>query len=237
MRLKIALKLKKPEIDVEYRRIFLSLLKSSFENAGAEIFEKFYKTESVMKPFTFSVYLHSPKFVGDKISLKSNEVTLHFSTFSREPVIYLYNFLVKKRFTPYPLANDNELRFLSAHIRNERRITGEEIVFKTLSPFLVRLHNEADNVDRYLIPGEEGFSDRLKEINEAMFRELLGREESVDIIPVKLKKIPVRHYGGLLEANAGVIKATGKPEALDFIYKVGLGSRRSEGFGMLEMVG
>jgi len=239
MRLKMVFELKKPELDIEYRKVFLSLLKNGFKQASEEVFNTFYGDGTPMKPFTFGVFLNNPEFDGNLIHLKSNEITLNFSTFDSKLGIYFYNSLVQKkiRFAPYPLPNDNEMTVKRIIHLREKPVKSNEAVFKTLSPFLVRVHNKEENTDKYLTKHDESFVSQLEENIRAMVEILLGKKEHVEFMPVILNDpFPVRHYGVPVNANTGIFKLTGNPEILDFIYKVGIGSRRSEGFGLLEMV-
>lgn len=231
--------LKKPELDMEYRRAILSVLKNSFQQAAAGVYEKFYGDGVPMKPFTFGVFLPYPKFKDNTIYLSSTEITLNFSTYFSELGIYFYNSLIggKRRFVPYPLPGDNAMTLSRVSLQKERQVKASTAVFKTLSPFLVRLHHKEDNADEYLTRANELFVPQMEEHIRVMVEVLLGRKERVEFTPVLLSDgIPIKHYGLFVDGTTGVFKLTGHPEILDFIYKVGIGSRRSEGFGLLELV-
>ena len=239
MRLKMIFQLRKPELDREYRRAFLSLLKNSFQRASSEVYEKFYGNGTPMKPFTFGVFLPHPEFKENTIHLKSTEITLNFSTYLTDLGIHFYNSLIrsKRMFFPYPLANSNEMTLTRVSLQKEKRIKSSEAVFKTLSPFLVRLHHKEDNVDEYLTKMNGLFVPQIEENIRVMVDVLLGRKEQVEYMPVILSDgIPIKHFGLILDGTTGIFKLTGHPEVLDFVYQVGIGSRRSEGFGMLESV-
>lgn len=190
-----------------------------------------------MKPFTFSLFLPGAKFLQDKIILKNPNITLFFTTVLKEIGIFFYNSLLRTRFNPFPLPDSNSMQLQRVVLQRERKISTSEVVFKTMSPFLVRLHHPESNKDEYLLSDDECFENQFRTITRTLFRELTGKEEEIDIYPVKLEKIPVRHYGILVESQKGILKLAGKPEALNFLYQVGIGSRRSEGFGMLEILG
>ena len=237
MRLNLYFRLQKPELPLEYRRAFLSLLKQSFNRASPEVFSQLYETGNTMKPFTFSAYLPGASFPGDLIRLRGPDITLTFSTPQPGPAIYFYNHLNKARFSPFPLAGGNMMHFQRAQIVKEQPIRQHEAVFKTLSPFLVRVHDAATNEDRYLLPEHDDFKQQFNTICGVIVKELTGETGDVTIEPVMLKKVPVRHYGRLVEGNHGIIKLTGHPEILTLLFQSGIGSRRSEGFGALERLG
>ncbi|MCP4157951.1 MAG: CRISPR-associated endoribonuclease Cas6 [bacterium] len=179
-----------------------------------------------------------PKFDGDTIHLDSTEISLNFSTVDSKLGIYFYNSILKNRFEPYPLPRGNSLRLKGVRLQKEQRIDSTEVVFKTMSPFLVRLHHKEDNMDEYLTKHHNLLVSQMEESIACMLKKLMKKEERIEFLPVKLKEpIPIKHYGLFLEANAGLFKLTGSRQALDFIYKAGIGSRRAEGFGLLEYIG
>jgi CRISPR-associated endoribonuclease Cas6 len=240
MRLKMIFQLKKPELDIEYRRAFLSLLKDCFKQTSRRVFERFYSSGTPMKPFTFGVFLPQPTFLHNTIKLSSTEITLNFSTIYSDLGTYFYSSLIsrRKRSEPYPLPGYNSLILKRVSLQAEKIITASEMVFKTLSPFLVRRHHKQTNQDEYLTKNHHLFISQTETIVGVMVQELIDLEDRVDFIPVKLNQgIPIKHFGTYVEGNTGVFKLIGRPEVLDFIYKVGIGSRRSEGFGLLEVVG
>jgi len=239
MRLKMVFKLKKEELDIEYRRAFLSLLKHCFQLASLEVYEKFYGNGTPMKPFTFGVYLPQPKFNGDTIQLSSNEITLNFSTYYTELGMCFYNSMVKRTrlYKEYPLQNGNSLRLHRVTLQKEKMIHSNEVLFKTLTPFLIRRHNSDKNKDSYLTNNDEDFIQETNKIVGVMLKELMGKQEPVNFIPIKIaNKILIKHFGFIVDGNIGTFKLTANPEVLDFIYRVGIGSRRSEGFGLLEVL-
>ncbi|MCU0289404.1 MAG: CRISPR-associated endoribonuclease Cas6 [Acidobacteria bacterium] len=122
-------------------------------------------------------------------------------------------------------------------MQKEKHIKSSEAVFKTLSPFLLRMHHKKDNTDEYLTKTNELFVPLMEENIRFMLQVLLGRDEHVSFTPVMLSEgIPIKHFGFILDGTTGIFKLTGHPDILNFIHQVGIGSRRSEGFGMLELV-
>ena len=111
MRLKMIFQLKKPELDIEYRRAFLSLLKDCFKQTSRRVFERFYNSGTPMKPFTFGVFLPQPTFLHNTIKLNSTEITMNFSTVYPDLGTYFYSSLInrRKRLEAYPLPGYNSL--------------------------------------------------------------------------------------------------------------------------------
>ena len=230
MRIKMIFQLKQPELDIEYRRRFSTLLEDCLRDSAP----------GAIRSFTFATFLPKPTFMGNIVRLSSTEITLSFSTYYPESGINFYNSLIRKReyFETCPIPGDNALRLKRVSLQKEKRITSGEMVFKTISPFLVRRRREESDNDEYLTAKHSLFIPQIEADISKTIKELTGKQDRVKFIPVKLNEgIPIKHGGMFVEGNSGIFKLTGEPGILDFIYKVGIGSRRPEGFGFLEVVG
>ena len=60
--------------------------------------------------------------------------------------------------------------------------------------------------------------------------------ENFSVTPVKAKKIVARVWRRPIDATIGILKLTGSPELLNFLYASALGSRRSEGHGLWDII-
>ena len=60
--------------------------------------------------------------------------------------------------------------------------------------------------------------------------------DNLIIEPLKMKEITVIHYNHPVKTNSGLIRFQGHPYILNYLYKAGIGSRRSQGFGLVEVV-
>lgn len=237
MRLKMILQLKKPLLPLDYRPSFISLFKFSFSRSAPEVYSQFYESGPQMKPFTFALSLPDPVFGADTIALGAPRITLNFSTSLPELGVYFYNAMISLRGQWRPLPNDNGLKLLSVHRTREAEISEERAVFRTLSPFLVRRHDRAANSDRYLTSEDPHFAQELESLTSHMLLKLAVISAAVRFQPVKMAPPPmIRHLDQWLRGNRGIFTLTGPAAALDFIRCSGLGARRAEGFGMLELL-
>jgi len=231
MRFAIFYTLSKPFLPRDYRRGFISLIKEAIKRANPQLFESYYSTLHVLKPFTFSVYF--PGLVGeegDKFNVGDRAI-LNFSTSSYEVGTYVYNGLLELR--SFPLF-DNELKLSHIELRRTADIKGDKAVFKTLSPVLV---NTKGKRDWYLLPGQEGFEEGLRFSVREISRVFLGIEDvRIDFKPISIRRKVARHYNMDRQGFVGVFELSGPPRVLDLIYHVGLGVCRSQGFGMLEVL-
>ena len=238
-------------IPIIYRKGVLSILKKAFEGVSLEIYETFY-SKNVVKPFTFSVYIPEAKFIEDRIELgKSKEIFLNFSTCYTDIGLMFYNGMVKNRnFRFQYLKDENGLNLILKNVilKREFRIKSDKVLFKTLSPLLVRKHTKGHKQkDEYLLLNKENLEEFENQMNvnmEPVFKAFMGKvyplkiyiEKEGDIKNVPIKISDTKGNYGYAEGNIGKFLIEGHPDALDFIYKVGLGARRSYGFGMLEVV-
>jgi CRISPR-associated endoribonuclease Cas6 len=85
---------------------------------------------------------------------------------------------------------------------------------------------------------------------EATFREFYGRslKETLKFYPLNMRKEVVKHTLRsfrektgkpimYITGNSGIFKLKGHPEDLQVIYQIGFGNRRSQGFGMVDVIG
>ena len=70
-------------------------------------------------------------------------------------------------------------------------------------------------------------------------RILQKRAELVDtlkITPIKAKKVIIKFYEKQIECSTGIFALEGDIELLSYLYKAGIGSKHSVGFGMFQIV-
>ena len=184
----------------------------------------------------------------------SQYLNLYISALDYRFVISLFNGL--KRLKIFNFSSDNEMLVdgekLTWEIKKvvplkERPIKSNSMIFKTNSPFLIE-----DKDDNPVLFSDGNFE---KELNEVMDRILSsehikgkGLEKPLKFEPIKMQKQVIKHTLKsfrektgkpimYLTGNAGIFKLTGDPKDLEIIYKIGLGNRTGQGFGMVEVVG
>jgi len=246
-----------------YRQYFLSLFKEAFKNSsedGKDFFHRYYG-EKTIKPFTFSVYMPC-KPVDKKLKLEGEYINLFFSTNDYEFLMRLYNGLLKisKRKDPFNLGKNKIEKIANINLLKEVKITKDTVSFKTLSPLLIR---DPDDGSKYLIPefcnankefslmkkvSKEKFIEGMKISSEKLVKNFLNKDEKMEfhIDESTISMIPVIHgskneksheeYMINYPAIKGHFKIEAKPDVLQLFYDIGIGARRSEGFGMLEVV-
>lgn len=231
MRLQVGYNLENQKLPVEYRRGFVSLLKEAIKQANPACFDRYYSRLHTLKPFTFSLFF--PELTGNEGGdfHVGHKVILSFSTFSPELIASVYNGLLQIH--EYPIFG-NKVRLYNVFLRPRIIIAEDRVQFKTMAPVLV---NTKGNPNWYLLPGEKGFEEGLNFAVREIGWAFLGMPKAaVEFHPIAIRRKVVRHYNMYMQGFVGIFELRGHPEVLNLIYQVGLGVRRSQGFGMLELV-
>ena len=152
-------------------------------------------------------------------------------------LIEFYNAFVLMKYKTYPM-HQNSMRLISVKIRDIPEIQDTELIIKMKSALIVRKHDSTDNSDKYYTCEDLEFGEMVKE-NLSIFLEKLNLEMDISdfsITPLKGKKVVTRTWGRLVDGSIGIYKITGNLELLNFLRAAGLGTRRSIGKGMWEVI-
>ncbi len=239
MKIILEMELKEAVINLDYRPIIVSFIKSALSKNNPILFEELYSEgKTVQKSFTFDVLLNKPKFDNDIIHLNSNKFQLTISTCDPFLAIEFYNAFLWLRFIEYPLKDHNHMRLLNIKILNHTLVDKEEVYVQMYSPIIVREHN-VDKKDKYYFFDEEEFNYTLLKNLQGQL-ENSGNEELINKFvsfePIKPKRVVVKSFGSSLPASIGVFRIKSSAELINYLYQAGLGSRRSQGFGMFEVI-
>lgn len=229
------------KIPAMYRKNFVSLIKEAFvrsENSSL----KYMNTSTNQKPFTFSVKFKLTNSGSDQLELKDNLFDFYFSTNDYLILISVYNFILNNlnSYNIFPNCNNTLIKPM---LLPQIKINKNSVVFKTLSPIVVRdMANK--NGDRTLKFSDEGFENNLKLSIKSSIKTFISKDidhNSIDIKILKMKADNINNYGNNknlygLYANSGLIEINLKSEYLQLLYDIGIGAKRSQGFGMVEKV-
>lgn len=240
MRICVQFALEKPELPKDFRPVFVSFIKNCLSRYGQAYFDAYYKDrDAIMKTFTFGVRLNRPQFRGDTVFLGGNRAAFTLSTPDAKDGTILYNAMVESKFTEFPLANQNSMKIAAIRIEPTEEIRRPEIVVKMSSPLALREHCRETNADRYIDVACDAFAEKAREIVAAqldIFQLDASLADAFSIEPVLPKKTVVVAFRSPIDVSLGVYKLTGPPALLNFLYQAGIGSRRSQGFGMFEVL-
>ncbi len=222
------------EIPADYRRRFISLLKSAFYDEFPDLYEK-----RAVKPYTFAaIFNRGVRFERGRI-LNVRTVVFKFSTGREDLFATLVNFAIrmKRRGEGISFGKDAPtFKLTDVRLRTTPPITGR---FATLSPVVVN-DPSADPRDpkrHYLLPEDEDYEARLHSILKDRMEAIVGRPpKGFRLKEHYVREVMVRHYGGYVRGAVGSMGVEGDGETLRFIYDYGLGVRTGQGFGMLKVL-
>lgn len=254
MRINLNFELKNNIIPNDYRSLILSFIKYSLEKNFKETYEEMYnnKNHTVMKSFTFGVYLPNAKIdENDKkyIELSNNYINVTFSIFDPKEFIELYNSFNYMRQNDYPMDNNNLMSLKNITMAKEKIISEDKAIIKFLSPIVVRNHNKETNKDIYLDFEDEDFNKYLNNSIERIAREFGFEQGVIKLTPITIlnengeeikkesKTTAVQYKDRLINCSYGKFIIEGDKTLLNNLYKTGIGSKRSQGFGMFELIG
>ena len=230
--------LEKPQMPLEFDRLMVSFLKGASRNYSEDMFERLYdKSKSVIKTYTYSMYLPGARFMKETVELSENRFRMFFSDADMGQMVHWFNAFNLFRFKTYPM-NNNSMKLVSIRTQNRKEIEDSEIVVRMQSPLIARRHNAEDNMDTYYTYDNTEFSDVLRE-NAQTFLDKLNiniSTEGFQVIPIKGRKVVTNCIGRKVDGNIGIYKICGCPELLNVMYQAGSGVRRSEGHGKWEII-
>ncbi|KXZ39974.1 CRISPR-associated protein, Cas6 family [Alkalithermobacter thermoalcaliphilus JW-YL-7 = DSM 7308] len=230
---------------ITYHMMIVSLIKDALKKSNENYFKNIYlydeeKANKRPKHFCFSVYMKDFK-KQDDIFIINDEVIVNISTPDYEFFVNLYNGLLKIKEFKYKDFTINNVRM---SILKEKDINETSILFNTLSPICIK-----DKNNKPIDINDERFEE---ELNYIVDKTLLsyrgyGLKKKLRFIPCKFKKVVVKqdiqkfkkntdkkYY--YVNAYSGVFKLNGNVQDLKDIYLLGLGFKRSQGFGMIEVL-
>lgn len=240
MRLKIEVELINEQFPLDYRPVVISLFKHSltvYDNG--KYFAEYYEVGKA-KPFTFSVGIPNSTFTEERIIVPNRKINITFSTSDIGTGIIFFNGLSMQKNKLYPLAYENAMIVKNVLIEKEVVITTNtiDVIFK--SPLCIREHYKEKNKDIYYSFEKEGF---IATFNKVLEKQIANSSilatsilDEFAIKPVNCKKTVVRHHSQFIEATIGIFNLTGNIALLNYLYANGIGSRKSSGFGMFEVV-
>lgn len=239
MRLKVNFQMSTDWLVKDYRSIFMGLIKSVFMKYDSILFTRLYGTEEqkikVNKPFTFSVWFPHYKGIERNKILCGNKISLLFSSDEETLVIAFYNGLREKR--KITIGENHPITFDLEHIHllPLKMINTNKVVFKTISPVLV--NDKGSNLD-YLSPAKPEFAKAFKSliVLQAGAFGIPCTEEDINFEINQMKKLPLSHYNQTMTSWLGEFVLEAPANVLQLVYDTGIGVRRSQGFGMLEII-
>ncbi len=235
-----------------YRIGFASMIKEALRQADAtsKLYELYYGNakKNRPKPFTFAVKLNISGVEKSTVNyLKPGNpfVSFYISSNDYEFTMTVYNGLLKLK--QYAIYN-NAIIIDRFNLLPEKTFPESKAVFDIFSPIVVRKVDENRKGTGYVHVNDSTYKQMLfysirsqcKFLGDSY---LLNNDDiTMDTSSAFTVKIPNYNKKNpdkpeVITATDGCIAIQAPHEVLQLIYDIGLGARRSQGFGMLEVVG
>lgn len=243
--MKLSCEYKTEKIPIAYSMMFVSLIKESLKKSDEEYFKSLYMYEDIKKnkktkDFCFSVYMKDFTKEEDVFIIK-DKVIFNISSPNYEFMIKLYNGLLNINNFKY---KDFSINKVKINLVNDKDIQNGQQVFKTLSPICVK-----DKENKYLNIDDSNFNKELNYITNKTLENFrgYGLVEELKFYPIKMKKQVVKEDISVFRENTkrqyyyvnsytGTFKLEGNVKDLKDIYMLGVGFKRNQGFGMIEVI-
>lgn len=237
MRFRLNFKLENEHLPIQYRKNVLSFIKLSLSNYNEEYYKKLYnEKDTIIKPYTFAVFFNNPIFRDEEIIIEDKKFNINFSVSDYEIAVALYNAFNHQKKVKFSI-NSNSWTLENITMLNEKKIDTEKLRIKFLSPLVVR--SRENEKDYYYSYESSEFEETLKiNIKEQLKIANISQETAgtFKINAINAKKVIVKFYEKKMECSVGTFEISGDKELLKTLYQMGLGSRRSSGFGMFEIL-
>lgn len=231
--------LEKEELPIDYRRCILSYLKHCLTQAnGGKYFDDYY-VPGKEKPFCFSVVFSTPKFSKDMVQVMSKKMKLVISSADVKTAFILFSALAAQKGKTYSLPLENSMRMVSIRQVKEQEVHSSRILVKMMEPLCIRNHNKETNKDWYYsCKDQEAFERESTRVikTQLMLAGYSEEQSNVKLVPVDPKMVIIKHYSINIECTIGTFIMEGNPEVLNYLLKNGIGSRKSSGFGVAQLM-
>jgi CRISPR-associated endoribonuclease Cas6 len=268
LRIKVNFTVLNSKLPILYRHRFMALIKEALKKSDAGYKDQLYpKKDSehskIVKPFSFSIALppgrttKKEKFFVDNgheiedtvfYFPQNSYLSFYISSSDYQFMVNMYNGLLEIK--EFDFSNDIKLKINRVFMLNEKKISGDEVVFKTNAPILIE-----DKNGKPVLPIADSlspiayFNDNFNAIHDRILKDIRGEGlyKDMEFIPVALKKQVVKHtLKGFREKTGkpymtltcfeGSFKLKGDSRDLQMLYQMGIGLRTGQGFGMVEVI-
>ena len=237
MRIKLYFTLEKETIPIDYRRSIISFIKMSLSEYSKKEFQKYYnQKDNIIKPYAFSIFFRQTRINGKEIIVEDKRFEMNITTTDYETAITLYNSFNHQKNQKFSIYQ-NSWTLQNIVLIPEKEIKENKITIKFQSPLCTRRREQKK--DYYYSFENEKFEETLKINIKEQLKITNIPEETVDtlkITPIKAKKVIIKFYEKQIECSTGTFELSGNKELLKYLYKSGIGSKHSAGFGMFQII-
>ncbi|SMC08867.1 CRISPR-associated endoribonuclease Cas6 [Nitratiruptor tergarcus] len=223
-------------IPAQYRKFFLAFIKEALKHTeeGKRLYDYYFnERKNLSKPFTFSIHINSKQKITNRFL--TNNIKFYFSTNNLILTTLIYNGI--KKLEKYDPLHTNIKFITDIFPIYQKKIKLNKVMFKSLSPILVRdIKNKKGK--GYLTFDHEDFIQNLKYNLNNLSKNFLDKEimiKDMDIQIFEAKRVIVPTYGGEIGNNL-IFQLKAPNKLLELVYDIGIGAKRSQGYGMVEVL-
>ncbi|MGX7418963.1 CRISPR-associated endoribonuclease Cas6 [Carnobacterium gallinarum] len=241
MRLKVVCELDSEELPKDYRRKILSLMKIGLNKVNPTAYQELFESNK-RKNYTWAVFFKNAVFNKETITIPDKQFILNFSTGDAEKSVLFYNAFTELLNEEVKISGKT-FQITDVEAVPQPKIRTNHVIFKTLSPIVVREHSQSTKKDWFwsVTQNETKFLDVLKQ--NLLYKLESNSEESLktdieqlSFKPIKMKKTVVSHYDKQIEGSIGTFELTGASYLLNEFQQSGVGSVTGGGFGFVERI-
>lgn len=240
MRCTLFFSLKHEKLPGDLRHSIISFIKTALTQSQNGEFFPYFFDQTKAKPYTWSLILHRPVFAAECITVTQLDCKIRVSVMNSNGMERVFiSSLMAMRGIEFPLAFGNYLCLQRVQLEKDISIQTPHILVRTVlgGGICVRNHNRQNNTDIYYAVDDASFNDYLTITVKHQLERLKLPADSLAITCVEGKKVMVRHmYGQFFPVTIGYFYLQGNPYVLEQLVAMGIGSRRSQGYGMVQVV-
>jgi CRISPR-associated endoribonuclease Cas6 len=237
-------------IPTTYRKNIVSFIRETVRSTDTanDLYNTYWgngNTQSV-KPYTFFLSVPDINYISLNkrrfIELNENSVKLHISSNDPDFLSILHMWLSNGYNKSFNLFDYN-VEVTGINLKNVKTIHSSLAIFKILSPVIVRNIEIEGNKRKgtgYLSCNNSDFEDSLTRsiltlCSRFLYNKKINRND-IEIDTSLCAHSVIYHYMETIPVTIGLIGIKADEDILELIYNTGLGARRSQGFGMIELV-
>ncbi|MGL5692864.1 MAG: CRISPR-associated endoribonuclease Cas6 [Peptostreptococcaceae bacterium] len=229
---------------ISYNTLFMSVIKEAIKKSNEDYYKSLYfyndKSNKKTKNFTFSVYVKGYEIEKENFIVK-DRVILNISTPDMELGLNLYNGIINHQKFTY---KNYELKRIRVDLGKEKFIDKGETVFNALSPICIKSKN-----GKFLDICDGEYMKEFNYISNEVLKNYrgYGLKRELDFSNINLNKVVVkealREFKNttgrefqFVNGYKGKFKLCGDIEDLNDLYKLGVGFKRAQGFGYIDLI-
>lgn len=244
--MRMSVEYKTDKFPISYQMLVVSLIKQAIKEVDINHYKQMYtydecKANKKTKDFCFSVFMKEFEKQGDIFTIK-DRVIVNISSPDYAFMVNLYNGLLNIDTFKYKDFTLNKVRI---NLVKEKSISNNVVTLNTLSPIFIQ-----DKNHKALEINDESYERELNYIANETLKSYrgYGLKEQLKFKVLDMKKRVVKEDIRAFRENTkkpyyyansyvGMFRLEGDINDLKDIYMLGVGFKRSQGFGMVEIVG